>query len=578
MKKIKLMKVFTILTLSLAIWSSSYAQADNRFRLVYNPCGANYEVHFVAQNTFALQSGRLNVATSSVGIVLPAIAPDVTLTVTPVNGGQWADNAQRYAPAALPGSDIHYVTTTGAPVTIASVTAGTDILLFTFIIGTNPGQCFTGVRLFRNWAGTATIPCSGANLTMQWPNFAAEGTNTPDPCSGDLGGANFNNAFQSLINNNSYRGNLTNLGTACTAGFDFGDLTSLWGAPKATVISPDCNADGVPDGTNGAVWAGARVDTEAAQFFTSDGTGDNSNGSNDEDGITFPTGPIAPGFTYNYNLTLNSNQTSKTVFYGMWFDWNNDGNFNNDVDGNGNPAFYSGSGVTASPVVVPVPVKTPGAPSSAFKVRLIVSDVAVTSSAFAATILNGEIEDYQAAATILPVAFGNITAEAKNCNVYLAFDYLSQQNNKEFRVEYSVNGTNWQELATLPNTGNLGSKSYSYVHANPVAGANYYRIKQVDVNGSFSYSKTVSTNSTCEGRIRIVSYPNPVHATLTVVLPLNLGKSQLRVMDAAGKMISNITTQNQFNTINTGMLASGLYLLEVVNGNKIVYSTKFVKE
>ncbi|MES2773843.1 MAG: T9SS type A sorting domain-containing protein [Bacteroidota bacterium] len=180
----------------------------------------------------------------------------------------------------------------------------------------------------------------------------------------------------------------------------------------------------------------------------------------------------------------------------------------------------------------------------------------------------------------LPVTFGPVTATEKNCNVYLGFSWLNQQNNKQFEIEHSATGANtWKTIAILGNTGNNGNNQYSYVHSSPVAGNNYYRIKQVDTDGRFSYSKTVMTMSRCNGGGNIVSYPNPVHTTLNIVLPANIGKSQIKITDAAGKLISNTTTQQSFNTINTELLpAGGLYLLQVVNGNKVVYTTKFVKE
>ncbi|MES2772771.1 MAG: T9SS type A sorting domain-containing protein [Bacteroidota bacterium] len=179
----------------------------------------------------------------------------------------------------------------------------------------------------------------------------------------------------------------------------------------------------------------------------------------------------------------------------------------------------------------------------------------------------------------LPVTFSELTAMEKNCNVYLSFGYLTQHNNKHFEIEHSVNGiTTWKTIALPGNQGNNGANQYRYVHSSPVTGNNYYRVKQVDTDGRFSYSKTVTVNSHCNGGGNIVSYPNPVHANLSVVLPANMGKSQVRITDANGKLVSSIVTQQSFNVVNTQQLPAGLYLLQVVNSNKVVYTTKFVKE
>ncbi|MEO7313155.1 MAG: T9SS type A sorting domain-containing protein [Chitinophagaceae bacterium] len=604
MKKIKLLRIFTLMVVSLSMWSASYAQSEqSKYRLIYNVCTARYEVHFVAQTAFALtivSSGRgaLQVGTCSVGIVLPANAPDDFLQVTPVNGGAWDDNATRYAPIFAPSSDFHHVETTGKNILFAmgqtSIPAGTDIILFTFT--TTPAQCFTGARLFRNWVGDGTLPCSS---TMQWPNATEEGTSVADPCSGEISTVgppiitfgDYRNSFQLLpANLDSYRGNLSNTGTFCT-GFDYGDLTSAWPSAKAGIINADCNGDGVPDnaGNGPSVWAGATIDADPAQYFSANANlanGDDITGlaASDEDGLAPPAQNLNFGYTYNFSVTMNSNVPGTRVYYGLWIDWNNNGNFADDVDGNGNQSFYSGSGVAMSPVTVAVPVKTPQYNSSVsisnYKARLIVSDVPVDATMFGATIANGEVEDYQAPSPILPVIFGGMSAQAKDCNVYVNFDILTQQNASRFEIEYSADGgLNWSLLATIPASGTSSvAHSYSYIHNRPIAGINLYRIKDIDKDGKFMYSDALSANNTCLGKGGIVSYPNPVHAALTVLLPINTGKVQLRITDATGKLVQNITTETSVNTINTNLLSSGMYLLEVMNANKVVYSSKFIKE
>ncbi len=524
-----------------------------RYKLDYDFCSNEYVAKVVP--TVSLTDQIIN-ASSQFTIVLPG---NEVGNITTTNSGTatWSSGNFQvlFYPMAVPPATYRFWIPLGS--LLINLPANVEYELFRFRYGS--GTCLPGLRLYIN------------------------GTDIFD------GIFDFNNYF--VLNNSSddfYLDNVSNASPSCSQ-FDFGDLSALWASPKTTVISPDCNNDGIPDGVGGAVWAGNVVDAEPVQRFSTSTTlanGDNIDGRNDEDGLTAPSIPLTLGYSYDFGVRLNSNLTGKQVFYGLWFDWNSDGNFENDnATGNG-PAFLSGSGTASSPVDLVARILTPSVAGSAagqvmltsYKTRLIVSDVAVTAGMFGGTFANGEIEDYQAPAIILPVTFGNVSAEAKNCNIYLAFDYLSQQGNKEFRIEYSINGTNWNELALLPNTGNTSTRSFSFVHTTPSAGVNYYRIKQVDVDGHFSYSKTVSSVSTCQGGIKIVSYPNPVHATLTVVLPINMGKAQLRVMDAAGRMVINNTTQASFNNINTQLLASGMYFLEVVNGDKIIYTSKFVKE
>ncbi len=554
MKKL-ILRIFVINALMLlgltTVWGQPTPSPIMRYKLDYDFCSNEYVAKVIP--TVSLTNQIINTS-SQYTIVLPGNEVGNIITT---NGGtaSWSTGVFQvlYYPIATPPATYRFWYPLGSlPINLP---ANVEYELFRFRYGS--GTCLPGLRLYIN------------------------GTDVFD------GIFDFNNYF--VLNNSSddfYLDNVSNASPSCLQ-YDFGDLTSLWGSPKAGMISPDCNADGIPDNTIlGAVWAGNIIDAETVQKFSSQTTlanGDNVDGLNDEDGLTVPSTPLNLGTSYTFNVRLNSNQTGKQVFYGLWFDWNNDGNFNNDNATGTGPAFYSGNGTTSSPVDLPVVVLTPSAGGNGagqanpnYKIRLIASDVAVTSGMFSGTFNNGEVEDYAAPITILPVTFSNVTAEAKNCNIYLSFDYLTQQNNKEFRIEYSSTGTSWQELALLPNVGNNGSQAYSYVHSTPSAGVNYYRIKQVDFNGIASYSKIASTLSSCGGKI--VSYPNPVHASLTVVLPLNIGKSQLRITDATGKLVISTLTQSSYNNINTQMLSNGLYLLEVLNAEKIVYSTKFVKQ
>ena len=163
--------------------------------------------------------------------------------------------------------------------------------------------------------------------------------------------------------------------------YDYSDKTTPWPVAQAKVTN--CIVAGVPTGSNNSVWAGLGVSTEPAPLRNATASAD-----------TFDDGFIRPTGSGNiFNVILNSNASGTTVHYGLWFDWNNNGNFADDVDGNGNPAFYSGSAVTASPVTVPVTVIPPTGVTGLYTTRLIVADIPVVFTAFDDIFNNGEVED-----------------------------------------------------------------------------------------------------------------------------------------------------------------------------------------
>ncbi|HEY4148508.1 MAG TPA: T9SS type A sorting domain-containing protein [Chitinophagaceae bacterium] len=96
-----------------------------------------------------------------------------------------------------------------------------------------------------------------------------------------------------------------------------------------------------------------------------------------------------------------------------------------------------------------------------------------------------------ATATSLPITLSSFTARKQNNNVLLQWSTASEQNSKDFTVQHSTDGNNWNAIATLPAAGNSNTAiNYSYIHSNPGAGNHYYRLQQTDMDGKSSLSDT----------------------------------------------------------------------------------------
>ncbi len=105
-----------------------------------------------------------------------------------------------------------------------------------------------------------------------------------------------------------------------------------------------------------------------------------------------------------------------------------------------------------------------------------------TSSLYALTVFGS--------GSALPVSLTSFTAKAnKQGAVNLAWSTASEQDNSHFEVTRSVNGVDFEKIAEVKGNGNSDVVSkYSYTDTKPVAGTNYYRLKQIDFNGDFAYS------------------------------------------------------------------------------------------
>ena len=93
------------------------------------------------------------------------------------------------------------------------------------------------------------------------------------------------------------------------------------------------------------------------------------------------------------------------------------------------------------------------------------------------------------AAVTLPITLHSFTAQKQGSNALLQWSTATEQNSKDFTVQHSIDGNSWKNIAALPAAGNSNApRNYSYVHTNPGAGNNYYRLLQTDMDGKSSYT------------------------------------------------------------------------------------------
>ncbi len=149
----------------------------------------------------------------------------------------------------------------------------------------------------------------------------------------------------------------------------------------------------------------------------------------------------------------------------------------------------------------------------------------------------------------------------ENSHVQLKWKTASELNNDFFTVERSVDGINFEEVTEVDGAGTSQEVlEYSNTDYAPYSGTSYYRIKQTDFNGEYSYSdiKVVENNRAVE----IGVYPNPVHASLNIDLPKDK-VSSLRILDVSGKEVMYIKNTTGNRKIDFSDFKEGLYILQV---------------
>lgn len=169
---------------------------------------------------------------------------------------------------------------------------------------------------------------------------------------------------------------------------------------------------------------------------------------------------------------------------------------------------------------------------------------------------------------ILPVKFANVSVSKVNSLTKISWNIESEINAANYVVERSVNGTSFSpvEIITTTNAG-----KYSYIDLSAL-GSNYYRIKAVDKDGSYTYSAVVFTVADTK-TAAVTVYPNPITNKQVNVQLSNLSKGSysIEVYNNLGQAILSKAIQLDGGTTSLSLqlptsVNAGLYRLSVSNG------------
>lgn len=177
----------------------------------------------------------------------------------------------------------------------------------------------------------------------------------------------------------------------------------------------------------------------------------------------------------------------------------------------------------------------------------------------------------------LPVELLSFKAKAINSSVQLTWETASEKNNDFFVVERSTNGETFEQVAKVSGNGTSSTMHYYKVIDNaPVFGLNYYRLKQVDLDGTFAYSKVVTAHIS-EGQQKAVLYPNPAAEQLAVSFAKPSEKVVIRIINLLGQeLMVKEAQKTDLVKIDVQHLPAGTYQV-VIDGNQYQEVQKFIK-
>ena len=176
----------------------------------------------------------------------------------------------------------------------------------------------------------------------------------------------------------------------------------------------------------------------------------------------------------------------------------------------------------------------------------------------------------------LPVQLAGFTAIKMGAQSLVKWITASEQQTRDFQVEWSTNNHEWSVIGTQAAAGNSNSPvNYQFVHMNPAAGVNYYRLRQNDLNGQHSYSATAMVRFDNNGKL--MALPNPTSDQF-FVSGLRPG-AVLSLSGIDGKMLWTGKATLETQRVQLESYPAGMYLLTVTDpGNGTKETLKIIKK
>ena len=208
-----------------------------------------------------------------------------------------------------------------------------------------------------------------------------------------------------------------------------------------------------------------------------------------------------------------------------------------------------------------------------------------SSGASASLIIDG-IRIAQTWSDVVPVEFTSFTATANANSVTLNWRTATETNNRGFEVQRKTSNSGWTDISFVNGNGtSTQPHEYSYSDNNLESGTYSYRLKQVDMDGSFEYSNVVDASITAPSKFELAqNYPNPFNPTTKIdfSVPTN-SNVKLTVYNVLGQQIAVLVngfmkSGNHTVDFNAAGLNSGLYFYKLEsNGTSLVKKMMLIK-
>ena len=166
----------------------------------------------------------------------------------------------------------------------------------------------------------------------------------------------------------------------------------------------------------------------------------------------------------------------------------------------------------------------------------------------------------------------------QNNTTIIKWATASENNTNKFEIEHSTNGITYSKTGNVTAAGYSSvTKHYEFFHPAPAIGKNYYRIKQIDWDGRFSYSATIVID--VKNEISSISFfPNPAQNFISISFKSTEQKTSLKLFNQQGQLVQQLALQAgvQQQKVDVSKLSAGVYTAQLLT-DKGIEIFKFIK-
>lgn len=166
----------------------------------------------------------------------------------------------------------------------------------------------------------------------------------------------------------------------------------------------------------------------------------------------------------------------------------------------------------------------------------------------------------------LPIELLSFSAIAEQTEVKLTWSTASELNNNFFTVQRSQDVEKWQDVIEISAAGNSNERiDYETTDRLPFTGVSYYRLKQTDFDGQYTYSGVRRVDLIQAFQLKVS--PNPSSGTFRITTGFEIFSENVRLINTLGQNIPiKLQTDSSSVFVDSGSISPGIYILQVNRG------------